>query len=247
MRALTIVVADDHPLFRAGIVRALDQDPRFVVVGEAADGPTAERMILERAPALALIDLRMPGRDGLELLARLRHHEPPVAIVVLTSYAEATLVHSAMDAGAAAYRRRDRGGRGGACSNAARRELRRSATDPAGALAARRRRLRLHRPPQRPCEHHGGEHEHPDPRPEVDVDAGRLVLDVLRAEQPEREQDAPVDREHGGDDAADVEAVRRACRGKLVVVADAGGRGHDGHVERLTVGDLGHGRFSSLR
>ncbi len=46
MKALTIVVADDHPLFRAGIVRALDEDPRFVVVGEAADGVTAERMIV---------------------------------------------------------------------------------------------------------------------------------------------------------------------------------------------------------
>jgi two-component system nitrate/nitrite response regulator NarL len=104
---LTVVVADDHPLFRAGIVRALDEDPRFAVIGEAADGPTAERLIVERAPALALIDLRMPGRDGLEVLARLRHHEPPVAIVVLSSYTDAPLVHSAMHAGAAAYVAKD--------------------------------------------------------------------------------------------------------------------------------------------
>jgi two-component system nitrate/nitrite response regulator NarL len=106
---LTIVVADDHPLFRAGIVRALDEDPRFDVVGEAADGPTAERMIVESDPVLALIDLQMPGRGGLDLLARLRHHEPPLAIVVLTSYADAVLVHSAMDAGAAAYVTKDSG------------------------------------------------------------------------------------------------------------------------------------------
>ena len=106
---LTVVVADDHPLFRAGIVRALGEDPRFNVLGEAADGPTAERMIVERSPVLALIDLRMPGRDGLALLARLRHHEPPVAMVVLTSYSDATLVHSAMDAGAAGYVTKDSG------------------------------------------------------------------------------------------------------------------------------------------
>jgi two-component system, NarL family, nitrate/nitrite response regulator NarL len=106
---LTIVVADDHPLFRAGIVRALDEDPRFDVVGEAADGPAAERLIVELDPVLGLIDLRMPGRDGLELLARLRHHEPPVGIVVLTSYSDATLVHSAMDAGAAGYVTKDSG------------------------------------------------------------------------------------------------------------------------------------------
>ena len=106
---LTVVVADDHPLFRAGIVRALGEDPRFDVVGEAADGPAAERMIVEHSPVLALIDLRMPGRDGLALLARLRHHEPPVAMVVLTSYTDATLVHSAMDAGAAGYVTKDSG------------------------------------------------------------------------------------------------------------------------------------------
>ena len=105
--ALTVVVADDHPLFRAGIVRALEDDPRFLVVGEAADGPTAERLIREREPVLALLDLRMPGRDGLEVLARLRHFEPPVAVVVLTSYTDAALIHSAMDAGAAAYVAKD--------------------------------------------------------------------------------------------------------------------------------------------
>ena len=104
---LTVVVADDHPLFRAGIVRALEEDPRFLVVGEAADGYAAERVVCERCPALALLDLRMPGRDGLEVLARLRHHEPPVAVVVLTSYTDASLVHSAMDAGATAYVAKD--------------------------------------------------------------------------------------------------------------------------------------------
>ena len=76
-------------------------------MGEAADGPTAERLIREREPVLALLDLRMPGRDGLEVLARLRHFEPPVAVVVLTSYTDAALVHSAMDAGAAAYVAKD--------------------------------------------------------------------------------------------------------------------------------------------
>ena len=104
---LTIVVADDHPLFRAGIVRALEEDPRFVVVGEASDGPAAERLIHECSPALALLDLRMPGRGALEIAGRLRHHEPRVAIVVLTSYTDASLVHSAMDAGAAAYVAKD--------------------------------------------------------------------------------------------------------------------------------------------
>ena len=106
-RALRVVVADDHPLFRAGIVRALDGDPRFAVVGEAGDGAIAERMIHEREPDLALLDLRMPGADALQLLARLRHREPPVAVVVLTAYVDQSLVHGAMAAGAAAYVAKD--------------------------------------------------------------------------------------------------------------------------------------------
>ena len=101
--ALRVVVADDHPLFRAGIVRALEGDPRFAVVGEAGDGLTAEQAIRECSPDVALLDLRMPGMDALQLLARLRHREPPVAVAVLSAYTDASLVHSAMAAGASAY------------------------------------------------------------------------------------------------------------------------------------------------
>jgi two-component system, NarL family, nitrate/nitrite response regulator NarL len=101
--ALRVVVADDHPLFRAGIVRALEGDPRFAVVGEAGDGLSAEQAIRECSPDVALLDLRMPGMDALQLLARLRHREPPVAVAVLSAYTDASLVHSAMAAGASAY------------------------------------------------------------------------------------------------------------------------------------------------
>jgi two-component system nitrate/nitrite response regulator NarL len=107
-RVLRVVVADDHPLFRAGIVRALREDPRFEVVGEAGDGAAAERAIRERAPDLALLDLRMPGLDGIELLSRLRDDEPSVAVVVLTAYTDARLIHRAMAAGAAGYAAKDR-------------------------------------------------------------------------------------------------------------------------------------------
>jgi two-component system nitrate/nitrite response regulator NarL len=106
-RPLRVVVADDHPLFRAGIVRALESDGRFAVVGEAGDGATAERMIQEHAPHLALLDLRMPGLDALQLLAHLRHHQPPVGVVVLTAYTDRSLIHSAMAAGAGAFVAKD--------------------------------------------------------------------------------------------------------------------------------------------
>jgi two-component system, NarL family, nitrate/nitrite response regulator NarL len=106
-RALGVVVADDHPLFRAGIVRALEEDGRFVVLGEAPDGAVAEQLIHDRGPDIALLDLRMPGPDALQLLARLRHSAPAVAVVVLTAYTDPSLVHSAMAAGAAGYVAKD--------------------------------------------------------------------------------------------------------------------------------------------
>ena len=106
-RALGVIVADDHPLFRAGIVRALEEDGRFVVLGEAHDGTAAEQLIHNRGPDIALLDLRMPGADALQLLARLRHSAPAVAVVVLTAYTDRSLVHSAMAAGAAGYVAKD--------------------------------------------------------------------------------------------------------------------------------------------
>jgi two-component system, NarL family, nitrate/nitrite response regulator NarL len=104
---LGVVVADDHPLFRAGIVRALEEDRRFRVVGEAADGPSAERLLRERLPDLGLLDLRMPGRDGLQVLQRLRHSAPSVSVIVLTAYTDTSLVRSAMAAGAAGFVAKD--------------------------------------------------------------------------------------------------------------------------------------------
>ena len=106
-RRARVIVADDHPLFRAGIVRALEEDGRFDVVGEAGDAAAAEALIRHHAPDLAMLDLRMPGEDALQLLARLRHVRPPVAVVVVTSYTESSLVHAAMAAGATAYVAKD--------------------------------------------------------------------------------------------------------------------------------------------
>jgi two-component system nitrate/nitrite response regulator NarL len=102
-RRLGVVVADDHPLFRAGIVRALEEDGRFSVLGEAADGAEAEQLVHQHCPDIALLDLRMPRADALQIAARLRHSQPSVAVVVLTAYTDTSLVHSLMAAGAAAY------------------------------------------------------------------------------------------------------------------------------------------------
>jgi two-component system, NarL family, nitrate/nitrite response regulator NarL len=85
---VTVVVADDHALFRKGMARAIGAADGLALVGEAADGSEALRLIEELEPDVALIDLRMPHMDGAELCALLDQRDPPLATrVVLISAA----------------------------------------------------------------------------------------------------------------------------------------------------------------
>ena len=69
---LRVVVADDHPLYRGGIVRALEASGAFEVVGEASDGATALALIRDLVPDVAVLDVRMPGFDGIDVVAARR-------------------------------------------------------------------------------------------------------------------------------------------------------------------------------
>ena len=97
------VVADDHPLYRAGIVKTLCDTGRFVVVGEAGDGETALALVLEHRPDLAVVDVRIPRLDGLSLLARLRKEHVPVPVLILSAFTDSSLVEFALSHGAVAY------------------------------------------------------------------------------------------------------------------------------------------------
>jgi two-component system nitrate/nitrite response regulator NarL len=105
-----VVVADDHPLYREGIVRALRAHGGFEVVAEAADGAEALRLIREHKPDLALLDVRMPGLDGVDVVHALAIHGPDVPVVMLSAFTDVPLVESALAAGAAGYldKREDR-------------------------------------------------------------------------------------------------------------------------------------------
>ena len=98
-----VVVVDDHPLYRAGIVRTLDDTARFVVVGEAGDGETALELILRERPDLAIVDVRIPRIDGLSLLARVRRERSPVSMLMLSAFTDSVLVEYALSHGAVAY------------------------------------------------------------------------------------------------------------------------------------------------
>lgn len=104
-----VLVADDHPLFREGIVRAIRARPDFELVAEVGDGRAALAAIKELLPDVAVLDLRMPELDGLEVLNALERDRIPTRVVLLSAFLEGSLVFDAVAAGAAAYLSKDAG------------------------------------------------------------------------------------------------------------------------------------------
>jgi DNA-binding NarL/FixJ family response regulator len=101
---IRIVVADDHPVVRDGIRGMLERDERIAVIGEAGDGPEAVTLVRATDPDLVLMDLRMPGGDGVSAIRELRAANPTrPRILVLTTYDTDRDIHAAIDAGADGY------------------------------------------------------------------------------------------------------------------------------------------------
>ena len=103
----SVVVVDDHRLVRAGLRTIIDASPDLEVVGEAGDGAQAVSVVGEAAPDVVLMDLSMPVVDGIEAIRRLRAAGLETPVVVLTSFAEAERVRSALEAGAVGYLLKD--------------------------------------------------------------------------------------------------------------------------------------------
>jgi DNA-binding NarL/FixJ family response regulator len=104
---LRIVVADDQASVREGLVAMLDLLPDIDVVGSAADGEQALRVVERTRPEAILLDLHMPVIDGIEATRRLAERHPDVAIVVLTTYDDDHSVLAALRAGARSYLTKD--------------------------------------------------------------------------------------------------------------------------------------------
>jgi DNA-binding NarL/FixJ family response regulator len=98
-----VLVADDHPLYRQGITAALQHAGGFEVVAEATTGLEALRLIRELVPDIALLDVRMPELDGIDVVHALALHGPDIPVVMLSAFADAPLVDAALSAGAASY------------------------------------------------------------------------------------------------------------------------------------------------
>lgn len=100
---VSVMVADDHPLFRDGIARAVRDRPDLQLVGEAGSGREALELIRELRPAVAVIDLSLPELDGLEVLNAIRRDDLPTRTLILSASTEGELVHQAVASGASGY------------------------------------------------------------------------------------------------------------------------------------------------
>jgi two-component system nitrate/nitrite response regulator NarL len=98
-----VFVADDHPVYRDGMVRAISERPDFELVGEASNGRDALEAIGKTKPDVALIDIRMPGLDGLEVLGAVRREGETTQVLLLSAHLDSDLAYRAVAAGARGY------------------------------------------------------------------------------------------------------------------------------------------------
>ena len=106
---IRVLIADDHLIVREGLRLILETAEGMALVGEAADGAEAVRLAGQVQPDVVLMDLRMPGMDGLTAIERLRETHPHIAVVILTTYNEDDLMLRGLKAGARGYLLKDTG------------------------------------------------------------------------------------------------------------------------------------------
>jgi DNA-binding NarL/FixJ family response regulator len=106
-RPVRVLVVDDHPVVRTGVQGMLASQADFEVVGEAADGEGALTQVVALSPDVVLMDLRMPGIDGVEATRRIRARHPDVQVLVLTTYDTDDDIVRAVEAGAVGYLLKD--------------------------------------------------------------------------------------------------------------------------------------------
>lgn len=100
---VTVLVADDHPIYREGIVRAIKDRPDLELIEEAGDGREALERIRELKPEVAVLDIRMPGLDGTQVLAGMRREGLETKVLFLSAFMEPELAYKTVASGAKGY------------------------------------------------------------------------------------------------------------------------------------------------
>ena len=104
---ITVMLADDHALFRRGLRSMLELESDIQVIGEASDGLEAQDLVRDLRPDVALLDINMPNMDGIDAARELRRTFPELGIIMLTMFAEEEIIERALEAGANDYLRKD--------------------------------------------------------------------------------------------------------------------------------------------
>lgn len=99
----TIYIADDHPIFRKGLIEVIAAENGYEVVGESGDGISALNFIVEKKPDIALLDIQMPKMNGFEVLKKIGEQNLPTKVIFLTMHSEENVFEKAMELGAKAY------------------------------------------------------------------------------------------------------------------------------------------------
>lgn len=103
MNKTRIIICDDHPIFRQGLRQIIKKQDIWEIVGECGDGNTALKLINELKPDIAMLDISMPGMDGIELARWIHSENLPIKVIILTMYKEKVYFDKAMDAGVNGY------------------------------------------------------------------------------------------------------------------------------------------------
>ncbi|MFO1475217.1 MAG: response regulator transcription factor [Verrucomicrobiota bacterium] len=102
-REVRLIIVDDHPVFRRGLREIVEENSRFRIVGEAADGEQALRLMEELKPEIAIVDVDMPRLNGLKVVRAMKERKLPVTVVFLTMYSEEDVFRAAMGLGVNGY------------------------------------------------------------------------------------------------------------------------------------------------
>ncbi len=100
---IRIIIADDHPLVRFGMTKIISKDPDIVVVGEAQNSHEVMELVRTRGVDVVVLDISMPGKNGLEILEQLKHEYPKIPVLILSMHSEEQYAVMAFKTGAAGY------------------------------------------------------------------------------------------------------------------------------------------------
>lgn len=101
--AISIIIADDHPVVRMGLRLLLDREKAFQVIGEAADGIETVKLVREKPPQVLILDLMMPGMTGMQVVEKVKQDSPGTRIIILSMHSDRSYISEAMRKGADGY------------------------------------------------------------------------------------------------------------------------------------------------